>query len=148
MATERQAPDALSVQTNCTGAVTDIDEDPDSPDANWLAWDGSGTYLGGYDIATSSDAITWSEFQDLDPITTTWGNTYDFSEAIVTRIMIRTGGGGVTEEKTSYLDDFTLNGVPVVVENGFTVIPEPLTMAAVFCGVAAVGGYLRKRRMV
>lgn len=29
-------PDAILVQTNLTGAVTDIDEDPDSPDANWL----------------------------------------------------------------------------------------------------------------
>lgn len=32
----RQAPDALLTQTNLSGAVTAIDEDPDSPDANWL----------------------------------------------------------------------------------------------------------------
>lgn len=29
-------PDAVLTQTNLTGAVTDIDEDPDSPDANWM----------------------------------------------------------------------------------------------------------------
>lgn len=36
MANERLAPDVLLVQTNLTGAVTDIDEDPDSPDGLWL----------------------------------------------------------------------------------------------------------------
>ena len=36
MAQERLAPDALLTQTNLTGAVTDIDDDPDSADANWL----------------------------------------------------------------------------------------------------------------
>lgn len=30
------APDALLLQTNLTGAVTDVDEDPDSPDASFL----------------------------------------------------------------------------------------------------------------
>jgi len=38
MATERQSPDVLIVQTNLTGAVTDIDEDPDSPGADWLTY--------------------------------------------------------------------------------------------------------------
>ncbi len=36
MAIEKLAPDALLEQINLSGAVTDIDEDPDSPDANWL----------------------------------------------------------------------------------------------------------------
>lgn len=36
MATERQSPDALLVQTNLSGAVTAIQDDPDSPDGNWL----------------------------------------------------------------------------------------------------------------
>jgi len=43
MAAERQAPDAILVQTNLTGAVTDIDEDPDSPDGNWLTTPGGDT---------------------------------------------------------------------------------------------------------
>lgn len=34
--TETLAPDALLIQTNLTGAVTDIDESVDSPDSNWL----------------------------------------------------------------------------------------------------------------
>lgn len=42
MATEALAPDVLIVQTNLSGTVADIDEDPDSPDANWLvATDGT-----------------------------------------------------------------------------------------------------------
>jgi hypothetical protein len=40
---ERIAPDTLAVQTNLTGSVTDIDDDPDSPDANWLTASGSST---------------------------------------------------------------------------------------------------------
>lgn len=36
MATEALAPDVLITQTNLTGAVTDIDESPDSPDGVWL----------------------------------------------------------------------------------------------------------------
>lgn len=39
------APDAIAASTNLTGAVTAIDEDPDSPDANWLT-------------ATSATAVT------------------------------------------------------------------------------------------
>lgn len=31
------SPDAILVQTNLTGSLTDIQDDPDSPDANWLA---------------------------------------------------------------------------------------------------------------
>ena len=43
MSTERQAPDTIALGTNYTSpVVTDIDDDPDSPDANWLVWDGNG----------------------------------------------------------------------------------------------------------
>ena len=42
MATERQAPDAILAQTDLSGAVTDIDDDPDSPDGLWLSASGSG----------------------------------------------------------------------------------------------------------
>ena len=38
MATERKAPDVLLIQTNLSGAVTDIDEDPDSPGSDWLTY--------------------------------------------------------------------------------------------------------------
>ncbi len=34
-ATERQSPDAYVTQTNLDGTITDIQDDPDSPDANW-----------------------------------------------------------------------------------------------------------------
>lgn len=36
MATERLAPDAILTQTGLSGTVAAIDDDPDSPDANWL----------------------------------------------------------------------------------------------------------------
>lgn len=29
-------PDSIATQTNIGGTVADIDEDPDSPDANWM----------------------------------------------------------------------------------------------------------------
>jgi hypothetical protein len=43
MAAERIAPDTLITQTNLTGSITDIDDDPDSPDGNWLTADDDGT---------------------------------------------------------------------------------------------------------
>ncbi len=36
MATERQSPDAILAQTSLSGVVSDIQDDPDAPDANWL----------------------------------------------------------------------------------------------------------------
>ena len=41
MPIERLAPDVLLQQTNLSGAVTDIDDDPDAPDAAWLTAPGS-----------------------------------------------------------------------------------------------------------
>ncbi|KPJ54639.1 hypothetical protein AMJ47_04050, partial [Parcubacteria bacterium DG_72] len=35
-ATETLSPDALLTQTNLTGSITDVQDDPDSPDSNWL----------------------------------------------------------------------------------------------------------------
>lgn len=37
MANESQPPDSILAQTNLSGTLTDIDDDPDSPDANWMA---------------------------------------------------------------------------------------------------------------
>lgn len=36
-------PDAIITQTNLAGAVTDIDDAPDAPDANWLIGSGAVT---------------------------------------------------------------------------------------------------------
>jgi len=45
MATETLFPDAILTQTGLVGSVTDIDEDPDSPDANWLTTNASNGVL-------------------------------------------------------------------------------------------------------
>lgn len=40
-ASQQLFPDAIATQTNIGGTVGDIDEDPDSPDANWMAGTGA-----------------------------------------------------------------------------------------------------------
>lgn len=47
MAAERIAPDAVLESTNYSPAIPigDIDEDPDSPDGAWGAWDGNGNTI-------------------------------------------------------------------------------------------------------
>jgi hypothetical protein len=47
VASERQSPDAILASTNLTGSVGDLQDDPDSPDSNWLTAtsDGSDTML-------------------------------------------------------------------------------------------------------
>ena len=46
-------PTSLDIQTNLTGSVTDIDESPDSPDANWLTASGSSTCRVGFATPTT-----------------------------------------------------------------------------------------------
>lgn len=41
MATERLAPDVILEMSNLTGVVGDIQDDPDSPDGNWLTASGN-----------------------------------------------------------------------------------------------------------
>lgn len=42
MALERFTVDNLATLTNLSGAITDIDDDPDSPDGLWITSDGGG----------------------------------------------------------------------------------------------------------
>jgi len=116
----------------------------------FFAWGATGNYLGGHDISTTgSGGNTWAEFQALNEyVGAGWGYTYDFSNAVIKTILIRTGGGGIISDVTAYLDDFTLNGVTVQVENGFTVIPEPATILVWgLLGLIAAGyGVWRRKR--
>ena len=50
-ATERQSPDGLLQQDNLSGVLSDIQDDPDSPDANWLTY-----------IANDADTVTRVSF--------------------------------------------------------------------------------------
>lgn len=50
MATERQSPDTILIMTELTGVVSDIQDDPDNPDGNWLAATGNNTNT---DVRTS-----------------------------------------------------------------------------------------------
>ena len=54
---EREAPDTLAVQTNLTGSVTDIDDDPDSPDGLWLTASGSSTARVTFPTPTGSPTV-------------------------------------------------------------------------------------------
>jgi hypothetical protein len=115
----------------------------------YAAWGLSGPgYLGGYDLpaGSNSDLMTWSDFQALDK--TLWGNNYDFGEATVKMVVIRMGGGGHSSDNIGYLDDFTLDGVTIQVENGFTVIPEPASVIvwSLLAGLGITVGCWQRRR--
>ncbi len=122
-----------------------------------FAWDSAGNYLGGNDLSSSMDGNTWSEFQALTNYHayvawSGWDQYYDFSQATIKKISLRTGGGGIIEDVTAYLDDFTMNGVLVEVENGFTVhqpevVPEPFS-CVLFAGSVLGGLVIRRRRTV
>ncbi len=46
MAAETQSPDTIADGANYTSPVVgDIQDDPDSPDGNWLVWDGNGNTI-------------------------------------------------------------------------------------------------------
>jgi len=59
MASETLIPDTLAVGTNSTSpVVTDIDDDPDSPDGLWLVWDGNGNTITRVTFPTPTDNPT------------------------------------------------------------------------------------------
>lgn len=57
MATERQAPDAVLASANLSNGLTEIDEDPDSPDGNWMVASGNNVDT---DVRTSFPTPTGS----------------------------------------------------------------------------------------
>lgn len=59
MATERQPPDAVLDSANYTTLnLVDVDEDPDSPDGSWGAWDGNGNTSARFSFATPTGPPT------------------------------------------------------------------------------------------
>lgn len=57
MASERLTVDNLATLTNLSGAITDIDDDPDSPDGLWITSDGVGAAELIGDLENSSRAL-------------------------------------------------------------------------------------------
>ncbi|MCD4699867.1 MAG: PEP-CTERM sorting domain-containing protein [Phycisphaerae bacterium] len=107
------------------------------------AWTETSGYVGAVNLDTA-----WSDFQGLGS-SSIGSRTYDFSDATITSArLFACAFGGNFRDVTAYLDDFTFDGTPVQLEGGITVIPEPLTMLAVFTGIAGLAGYVRKRRRV
>jgi len=91
--------------------------------------------------------MTWSEFKNP---WSQWGNNFDFSNATVLRMNIGKGVIGTNTTITAYADDFVLNNhtysFEPYLEAENAAVPEPLTMAGLFLGLAGVGGYIRNRR--
>ena len=66
MATETLAPDAVLVSTNYTTLnVGDIDEDPDSPDATYGTWDGTGNTVCSVSFPTPTGNPTGGASQEF-----------------------------------------------------------------------------------
>ena len=87
MAAERIAPDTLITQTNLTGSITDIADDPDSPDGNWLTADDDGTdtvCLTGYaaPVGTLTDGADLQEFKAVVRRSATGGADPDVDLAL------------------------------------------------------------------
>lgn len=58
-------PDAILVQTALTGAVTDIDEDPDNPDVNWLVGTAAASELRVSFPAPTNTPVTGAGLQEF-----------------------------------------------------------------------------------
>ncbi len=102
MADERIAPDALITQTNLTGSITDIDDDPDSPDGNWLTADDDALdtiCLVGFaaPVGTLADGADLQEFKAQVRRSASGGNDPDVDLALFeSGSLVRTISTGTT----------------------------------------------------
>ncbi len=105
-------------------------------DSSWLVYFGQGEApadqgpLKWYDV--DYDDSAWVAAEDIGPNgTAPWGN---MDEIDPDARWIWTANW-----------DSPLADTPVYLRQGFTPVPEPMTMLAVFTGLAGLGGYIRKR---
>jgi len=84
LATERLSPDAILELTNLTGTVSEIQDDPDSPDTNWL--DG---------VSNNADSVCRASFPTPTGNPTVGANLQEF------RVLVRKFGG--TGTPTAYV---------------------------------------------
>ena len=81
MATERQAPDEILELSNLSGTVSEIQDDPDDPDSNWL--DAS---------SNNSDSVVRVSFPTTTGPPTVGSNLQEF------RVLVRKYGGTGTPQ--------------------------------------------------
>lgn len=79
LSTSAQAPTAVELRTKLAGALADIDEDPDSPDANWMTADISNpteamapTSILYIDNLSPNDVTDVNEDPDTTPVQSDW----------------------------------------------------------------------------
>lgn len=101
---ETLSPTAIETQTNLTGAVTTVDEDPDSPGGDWMtATDGSSSTLLRVSFDTPADApTTGAGLQEFKAWVRETGNG---SGTPTLTVAVRETGGGTNLASTTCLID-------------------------------------------
>jgi len=118
-----------------------------APANQWNQWTtgGSANQLSFYEDTSkrSLNSMTWA---GITGGTTTW----DYSDENIKYIDLALGTGS-SSPASWWTGESRLDGVIITLKDGTTAninlgtVPEPLTMIALFGGITAVGGYIRRR---
>jgi hypothetical protein len=92
------------------------------------------TLLAKADAPLGSSELTWGYADGLSGVPEVVG--FDYGDAGFQDVVLPSSGASINV--------YVAGSEPQVGESS---VPEPLTMAGLFLGLAGVGGYIRKRRM-